>query len=836
MNTKRERSRFRYLGIALTTCSMLLLQVYLTRVFTVLFHSSFAFLAISIAFLGLGSAGVFAYVFPGLFPPDRHERRVAITGLLYVVAVGGPFLLLLTLDNAIMAGRVGSEASLGTYVIRVLIAGVLMVPAYFCAGLVLSILFRRHVAAINRLYFADLLGAGIGCLLVLPLLSVVGGDSAVFFICTLAAAGTWMLALAAGERGIARTAGLLIGLTVILLVANQVGGVIEVRSHATNTGGAGRQRCPDKAVKSEKELYSAWNAFSRIGVFETMGGHELYVRIDSSCQTTIPVYSEQAVAALSRDLTFERLPFLLDRHRRYLEIGAGGGAGMLVAHNLGAERVVGVEINDITVDCAKRIFAERCGMPRLFAIPGIDLIVDEGRSFVTQTDERFDALTITFIQTGAAAGATAFALSEANLFTVEAFAEFLGKLDADGLFYVYRHGGNQMLRLISIVRRAFEAIGVDEVVDRLFIAKDPLLNHAVLMAGRRPFTAAEIDTLEAGSRRLGLKVLYSPGKWNEGKRENALLDELRGLRREGRYSWATIQAAYNRQHRDDSVVPIEHAYLTATDPEAFAADYFLDIRATTDDRPYFFFFSVNRLTDLGMAFQFEGLEYLGSIVVLLFYLLVLFTGLVCLLIALPLILRRRAALRGGGKSAFLLYFAILGIAYISIEISFIQRFVLFLGHPIYAVSVVLMAFLVCTGLGSFFSDALFRRGWLTLPRTIVLLAAILLLYNHLLPAVFHSPLISLPVPLKIVVSCGLILPLAFLMGILFPQGMRRVERADPALVPWVWGANSATSVIGSIVSLVLAIHLGFSVVLYLGAGLYLTGLLVIRHRVWRAAS
>jgi len=355
------------------------------------------------------------------------------------------------------------------------------------------------------------------------------------------------------------------------------------------------------------------------------------------------------------------------------------------------------------------------------------------------------------------------------------------------------------------------------------------------MASRRPFTASEIETLEAGSRRLGLKVLYSPGEWNRGKRDNPFLQALRTLRREGRYSWATIKAAYDRQHRDESVLPIEHAYLTAPDPEAFADDYFLDIRATTDDRPYFFFFSVNRLADLGMAFQFEGLEYLGSIVVLLFYLLVMFSVLVGLLIVLPLMIRRRGALRGGGKSALLLYFAILGIAYIAIEISFIQRFVLFLGHPIYAVSVVLMAFLVCTGLGSFFSDTLFRRGVLTLPRTILVLAVLLLLYNLLLPAVFQSALITEAVPIKILLSFVLILPLAFLMGILFPQGVRRVERVDPGLVPWVWGANSATSVIGSILSLVLAIHLGFSVVLCVGVGCYLTGLLVIRHPVWRGA-
>ncbi|MBN2489357.1 MAG: hypothetical protein JXQ29_00710 [Planctomycetes bacterium] len=836
MSPAHAHSRLRYLGIALTTCSMLLLQVYLTRVFTVRFHSSFAFLAISIAFLGLGAAGVFAYVFPGLFPPARLGRRVAAIGLVYAVSIGAAFVLVVALDDALLARRPDAPARLGLYLVRVGLAGVLMVPSYFCAGLILSLVFKQLVAAIHRLYFADLLGAGAGCLLTLPLLGLVGGDSAIFVVVALAAAGAAALALAVGARRLAAAAAAGVMLGAGLLVANGPIALLRIRSHATTTGGAGVQRCPDKAVREDRELFAAWDSLSRIGVFETVGGREFHVRIDSSCQTSIPVYSEEALREFRRELTFEKLPYLLDRHRRYLEIGAGGGAGMLAAHTFGARRIVGVEINDIIVDCATRVFADRSGLAGFFARDGVELVVDEGRRYVTHTDERFDTLTITFIQTGAASGPTAFALSEANLFTVEAFVRFFDKLDADGLFYVYRHGGNQMLRLIAIVRAALARLGRSDIREHLFIAKDPLLNHAVLMAGLRPFDPAEIARLEAGARELGLKVLYSPGPWHAGQRDNPLLADLRRLRRTGGYTWGAIKEAYDRQHRDEAVRPIEHAYITATDPEAFARDYFLDIRATTDDRPYFFFFSVNRVADLKMAFDPQGLEYLGSIVVLLFHLLVIFTALVLALIVLPLVVRRRGALRGGGKAAFLAYFALLGVSYIAIEVSFIQRFTLFLGHPVYAVSVVLMAFLVSSGLGSLASEGLVRRGWLGLSRTLVALALLLVLYNLALPAIFTSALLALPAGVKILCSAALIFPLAFLMGILFPQGMRRVEQADPELVPWVWGANSAASVIGSIVALILAIHFGFAVVSGFVVGLYAAGLLLLRHRVWRRAA
>lgn len=825
---------WRYLGLSLITCSMLLLQLYATRVFTVLFHSSFAFLAISLAFLGLGSAGVFTYVRAAWFPAERASQRVALFGLLYSLAVVGGFTVLLAVDAGLMEGLHGRHLGLSDSVKRVASAGVLLLPAFFCAGVVLSVLFRHHVRDINRLYFADLAGAGIGCLLVLPLLSWVGGDHAVFVIGALAAAGTVALAVTARARGIALIAALLVASFLALTVVNERTGIVRVRSYSTNTVDEKDQRQFEKAPKGD-ELYSAWNSYSRIGIFETHGGRNYYVRIDSSCQTSIPIRNDDTIAARSEEISFERLPYLLDRHDSYLEIGAGGGEGMLTAEMFGAKRIVGVEINDITVDGATRIFRDESRMYELFDRPNVDYVNDEGRSFVTQTDERFDTLTITFIQTGSASGATAFALSEANLFTVEAFEEFIGKLGDNGLFYVYRHGGNQMLRLISIMREVYHRRGIDDLKPHLFIAKDRELNHAVMMASLKPFGDDEIAKLERESRKMNLKVLYSPGPWNDAKAPNRLLEQVRSLRESGEYGWASLSRVYGEQHRSDDVQPIEHTYVHAADPDAFERDYFLDISATTDDRPYFFFFNLNRLSDLPMAFQGDAREFLGGIVVLLFYLMVGFTGLVVALILLPLLFSGAGSLRGGGRLAFLTYFAILGISYISIEVSFIQRFTLFLGHPIYAVSVVLMAFLVFTGVGSYFSDRLVAGGVVTLPRTLVVLIVWLLAYNWLLPAVFHSDLIGLAVPWKVVISTGLIFPLAFLMGILFPQGLRRVERKDADLVPWVWGANSATSVVGSIFSLILAIHAGFTAVVWFCVALYVLALIVLTHRAWRTA-
>jgi hypothetical protein len=209
---------------------------------------------------------------------------------------------------------------------------------------------------------------------------------------------------------------------------------------------------------------------------------------------------------------------------------------------------------------------------------------------------------------------------------------------------------------------------------------------------------------------------------------------------------------------------------------------------------------------------------------LLLWMGLLFTLLVGALILLPMLspaLRSKGRTAGRRRAATVIaYFAGLGLGYMTVQISFVQRFGLFLGHPVYAISVVLLAFLLSSGLGSLASDRLFRPGRLGFARTIGALVLVLLLYNQLLPAVFHSALIAWPVAMKIVLSVVLVFPLAFLMGLLFPQGIRVLNAAEPELIPWAWSANSAASVLGSILALTIAIHAGFKVDAVVAAATY----------------
>jgi hypothetical protein len=516
--------------------------------------------------------------------------------------------------------------------------------------------------------------------------------------------------------------------------------------------------------------------------------------------------------------SFQRLPYALDRHRSYLEIGAGGGPGMMLAQHMGAERIVGVEINP-GITAASLTGFEGFGARELTRDRRIELVTAEGRSWAENCDERFDTVTITFIQTGVANGSAAFALSEANLFTVEAFRTFLSLLNEDGLFYVYRQGGNEILRLVSMLREAMADFGVTDLRPHLYSARSSS-NQAVLMVGRSPFTEEEVERLDRECATLGIDILYSPSGAPGERPPNPFPERVRELRASGGMSMDALARLYDSLVHSPDYRSLEASFIESEDPATFVAGYPLDITAPTDNRPYYFFSGLSHIADFALYFQRAGVQLVAGTVMLLFWMAVVFGLLVTLLILLPLTLHRTGGVGAGIGPAVTSYFSGLGLGYMAVQISFIQRFTLFLGHPVYAISVVLLAFLIFNGLGSAASDRLFRSGVLGFGRTIVLLVLILVGYNALLPAVFHSSAITWAVPAKIFLSALLIFPLAFLMGTLFPQGIRLVDRVSDKLTPWAWGANSAASVVGSIFALIFAIHFGFTATALVAGTIY----------------
>jgi hypothetical protein len=268
----------------------------------------------------------------------------------------------------------------------------------------------------------------------------------------------------------------------------------------------------------------------------------------------------------------------------------------------------------------------------------------------------------------------------------------------------------------------------------------------------------------------------------------------------------------------------------------FIDRYKFAIEPATDDRPYFYdFFKWASLPEL-LALRTQGAaSMLDMGYLILFATLIQAAILSLLLIVVPLALKRRRFGNAAPKARILGYFFAVGLAFLFIEIAYIQRFILFLGHPLYAVAVVLAGFLVFAGFGSALAARLQRtleswapsvHGWRAIELTAIAIGAIAVLYLVLLPPLFDA-LIALPDPAKIAISLVLIAPLACCMGMPFPLGIAEVARAGADLVPWAWGINGCASVISAILATLVAIHFGFTAVVSLAVALYLAAPLAL---------
>jgi hypothetical protein len=512
------------------------------------------------------------------------------------------------------------------------------------------------------------------------------------------------------------------------------------------------------------------------------------------------------------DYLTSALPYHLLAHPRVLVLGAGTGADVLQAIVLGARSVDAVELNPQMIDLVEREFADFSGRP--YSAPGVRVHVAEARGFVVRHRGRFDLIEVALLDAFGASAAGLYALSESYLYTVEALDAYLDRLTPDGLLAITRWINlppRDVLKLFATATAALERRGVAEPGRQLALIRS--WKTATLLVKNGAFTPAEIATLETFSRTRSFDADFYPGiQPGQANRYN-VLDT----------SW----------FHDGAVA------LLGRERDAFVERYKFAIAPATDDQPHFFhFFRWRTLPEFFALKEQGGLPLLewGYPVLIATLLQALGAGL--LLIVLPLWIGGRGVAhdRPGGppRARIALYFAALGFAFMFVEIAFIQKFILFLAHPLYAVAVVLCAFLAFAGLGSRYSPRIAAEGNRRARHPLAWLAAaiagIALIYLLALPAIFRL-LMPLPGLARIAISVALIAPLAFAMGMPFPLGLARLATRDDALVPWAWGINACASVIAAVVATVLAIHLGFSAVIVLAVLLYAVAAVAWRWRL-----
>jgi hypothetical protein len=781
-------------SVALASATALAYEILLVRLFSISHWHHYAYMIISLALLGYGISGALLALF------QRHlqaQFRAAYLVNLLLFGISLPLAYLLAERTGFSPEQVlwdpGQWARLAAIYLY------LALPFLFVANAI-GLALMHYRANVGRIYAADLFGAGLGSLGIVGLLFAVFPVTALKLLAALGIAAAWIatLELGVGARALrfALPAATLLPLLLPSAWLQPIMSPYKGLSEALNISGT-------RII----EQYSS--PLGLISVTEHSGvplrhapglslnatappPAQLGVFVDGDGPSAITAVSDAPNQLAFLDQLTWALPYHLRELERVLVLGAGGGAEVLQARELGARHIDSVELNPQIATLVKDTHAEFAG--RLFNADNVELHSAEARGFVSTTRHRYDLIQVALVDSFSASSAGLYALSESYLYTVEALQSYLGKLGEGGYLAISRWikmPARDAPKLFATAIAALEGLDIDDPENRLALIRSWQTSTLLIKNGR--FDAAELSALRQFCRTRSFDVAYYPGiEASEVNRFNVMAEP---------HLYLAAQA------------------LLGPERDAFLADYKFNIHPASDDRPYFFrFFTWRSLPEILTLYGRGGVPLLDTGYLILFVTLIQATVASLVLILVPLWFLRRAAAPAAQRARVLVYFSALGLAFLFLEIAFIQKFILFLHHPLYAVAVVLTAFLLFAGAGSQYSQRLAQTGaGVGLPVTGIAVAS--LVYLLFLDSLF-APLAGLADTPRILLSVALIAPLAFVMGMPFPLGLARVAQHSPQLVPWCWGINGCASVISAVLATLLAMHFGFTLVVLAAVVLY----------------
>lgn len=756
--------------LLLTTLSTLVLELTLTRLFSVVLFYHYAFLVISMALLGLASGGVLARFLRRNLEPARHRRCLALLCL----AAG---VVLLPILYFVLGTSIWLVTTWEIFVRLAWLFLVCMIP-FGLAGFTIASVMAAGTRQIASLYFFDLLGASLGCLIFVPMVGLLGAPNTVLAVSALWCVAGALWAAGARSRLIVR-AGLL--LTVIfagLIYVNRDGRFLDVRYLRGNP--------------RTEEVFSAWNSFSRISVVRRADGY-YWIAIDGGAGTWIPNVDfeggtgKQFVTVVGK--TGPELAFWLSKRPRSLVIGPGGGFDVVRALAAGSPDVTAVEINPIIVrDLMQKRFLEYSCW--LYSRPDVHVFVEDGRTFIERTDQRFDVIQLSQVDTWASSASGAYALSENYLYTVEAVESYLGRLTDNGILSIGRWEftkPRETLRLVSVVMEALDRLKVPRPADHVVVTMEDMgtggMQMGTVLVSRSPFTPSQIDALVMQARGTPIKFAYAPGV-------------------------ETHQQPF-------------YDLIRSKDRSRFFASYEFNVAPVFDDSP-FFFFSGRWSNFFRELFSYDPLGdslNTGAQFLLLGLLLLALAAIAAFLIG-PALVFRMAFPAERQFLPYLAYALAVGLAYILLEIALIQRFAVYLGQPAYSLTVVIFLLLLSSSIGSrlsrnFAPANLHRRAQLALAGIVALILA----YVALIPWITLATQAQAGL-WKVLMVALVVLPLGFLMGIPFPSGLRLTAESHPDFIEWAWALNAAATVLGSVLAVFVSVVLGITMATMAAAAAY----------------
>ncbi|MBX9950996.1 MAG: hypothetical protein K2Y39_17630 [Candidatus Obscuribacterales bacterium] len=813
-----EVTRPIYFGLFSVAMATLMYEILLTRIFSVTMWYHFAFMAISIAMFGMTVGAIVVYLFPNFFSERKVLKQLTFSSLAFALTIIGSFIfhLFVPFIPAGVQWEQGLRHVAATFI-------VISIPFVF-SGIAVCLALTKFTQKVSKLYAFDLCGAAAGCVLLGALLNCVDGPSAVFFIAGFAAIGAFLFGMPKSGTSALASSGEQKSGARGLAMASLVVAIGLIGFAATNAYLANEQK-PILRLKwvhgyiEPTPLFEKWNSFSRVRVAgdpnelhrpyawgltekwpEDRKVSELELMIDAGANTWLTKFDgdQSKVEHLKRDLT--NMVHYIRPHSRMLIVGTGGGRDVLSAIIFNQKYIEGVEINNNINFAVNKAFGDYTG--HLDRYPNVKFANDEARSYIARSKDKFDIIQISLIDTFAATAAGAFVLTEHSLYTVEAWRSFLDHLEPNGVLTIsrwyFKNRPVEMYRLVGLATAALKDQGVENPRKNMVIVAAMkgaqggrgMDGIGTMLVSKQPFSEQDLNTVGKFAEDNGFEIVLSP-----------------------------------RKSIDDNFAKIAEA----KDLTPLLASFPVNISPPNDDSPYFF--HMLRFKDMFNAALWQNgvMSHNPMAVSVLGWLTITVIFLTSLCIIVPLLWRMKTApLKGAAP--LLLYFGMIGLGFMFVEISQMQRLIVFLGHPVYGLSVVLFTLLLASGLGSFTTNSLSITEKMTSMNSPIARFGVLLV----VPVIFGSitPMLianfsGAETPLRIAIAVALLFPLGLYMGMAFPIGMMMAGGAQKELTPWLWGINGATSVCASVVAVAIALNFGITVTFWCGAACYLLAFLFL---------
>ncbi|MCX7833300.1 MAG: hypothetical protein N2490_03735 [Ignavibacteria bacterium] len=814
-----------YIGVFLISMAVLVLEFNLTRVLSVSMWYNFAFMIISVALLGFGISGVFLAKFK-TFENKNINFSVSILSILFGISVILSFYLMnrIPLDPfSLLSDRI-QLIYLPAYYLLITIP-------FFFGGLIIALLITTFKEQVHSIYFSDLLGAGLACIVFIISVPLFGGGGTIAVISVMG----FVAAIIFSYNNYKKLSLVALALIIILLIA------IFSNKDILKINVSPNKKIVNLAdLRPDLKILTEWNSFSKVDVVsdeeEPADGYRLYIGVidAGNANTNIPFVKSLPITMKPADasnLAFANKPYGTDSTRKVFIIGSAGGGEILVSLYHKAKKIIGVEINSILNDLIANKLSYWTG-PLVKNNKSVELITNDARAEINKREEMFDVIISAHTISSSAVSSGAMNMVENYILTKEAVREYVDKLTDSGILYISRPE-TQLFKLITTLKTVDnEIFNTTSDDNSIFKTLDTNDFKRKIICFRRKLSSFEVGT----GKSFLAGVIYKKSGFNDDEVTN-IRSEAIDLNLEVLYYYGIDENYF--PSTPDLKRLVETDNLTEEIKQVKSV-YNLDINPATDNKPFF----DNNIGFAGLNFQNikEVLSQdekaifalkdkpVAEVTIIILLIQIVFVSFLFLI--LPFVFKKRSSFESDkqdnlktNKKLYFLYFSLLGLGYIMLQISMMQKFTIFLGQPVYTMLTVISTMLIASGIGSRISRNLSNKNFVIVFSLIVLIC---LFIGFVVPSIFYK-LIKLDLILRILFSIMIIFPLGFLMGMPFPAGIYKLNTSNNnKIIPLCWALNGFFSVTGTALTVMIAMIVGFKLVFVIAAMIYLLAFLLFR--------